>query len=1799
MQKLFRSEWYLGLVLLTAPLNTWGAYPTPNIILNGAFTLDGAGATIDASTLPATTGYFLMSGTLSISNVTFQNFSTVGGIGSGGGAALGGTLFINSGTAVTLNNVNFYGSSAIGGQGGSGSLGGVLNNLFVPTMDGTNGQNGGNANPLSPYTNYGNGSEGGNGSTGGDGVNGFGGNGGSGGNGGDGAPTSVQTLVALAEQAKAAYDLASETTEDALLATEISAAAIAANAALIYNLDPALLGYPAAVSLAEDLIIGALGTIAAKVGTDIGASAALVAATTAFEVASTVTAYQVSGTSGIGGNGGNGNVGGAGSFGFGGGSGGNGGNGGDAVATSVAFGGLAGNGGKGGDGGFGGGGGLGGTAGMHGADGTGAGAPFNGFLPASEGPGGLGGFGAGMGSTGNGTLNGQGGSGGSGFGGAIYLGEGSTLTISGNSSFCGNAVQGGHSLNGGTSGAYAGTDIFMRTGSTLTLDPGAGNTISFLGSIADDSGTTLGTTDSTGAGASLTVLSGLVVFDGTNTYSGQTLVIGGVLQAEDGVGINPISNINLSGGVFQGHGTLQRFLGTGPNKLQFAGGGVSSGFSSAEGNFEVTLNCGETLIWNTTPFFLTNGANLLLGSTSAADNATLTNNIDLGGASRTILATGNAGNTNQSILSGVLSDGSLIFGDLTHTGTLVLSGASTYTGTTEIAGGTVLLTGSLASPNVSVDAGATLQVTNSGLINTTALTVNGTFNLTANDQIATLSGSGTINLNGGTLTLNSGAFSGVVAGVSGLTKVTPGTLTLSGANTYTGTTALEDGTLLLTGTLQSQTINISPGAVFNNTSAGLSTTTAITDNGSLLMGGNQTIGSLFGNGVVSLNATTMTVGSGDFAGDISGNAASGLIKNTPGTLTLSGNNTYTGITEVAAGSLILQGTLASPTVNVDLTGTLEDVNGGLASGTVLTDNGLFILDVDNTIATLNGSGAVNLNGGTLTVGNGVFSGPITGTNPTSGITKVTAGTLTLSGVSTYVGPTMVNGGTLLLTGALASQTVNIAAGATLQDQSGGLSNLATVTNNGTLVLDSDNTIAALINSGTINGVNTLTAATYLLQNGSIINANLGSGTLTTTGTVNLNGTSAASIVNVSLGSTFNLNGNQRLSSGANVNVAGTLNVNGPAQTINTLNGTGTVFASAFQIQNGGTFSGQFSAAAFVVGGGVLNFNGATSFTESVTIDNGAEWSLTNGTVAQNAVDVVVQAGGILNVATGANLTTGNNLINNGLVQLDTTGSIKAVDIITGGGSTIIVPDSSKLTYTLLTGNGTINSLGNTFVNLATVGGNLTFLNNFTNEGVLSPGTSPGVITILGNYNEAGEYLIEIDNTVPVLGYDQVRVGGSANLLPSSDFNVQMTSTALVIGNVFQVIANGSGAPIFVSGTLGSLTLEVDMLPANPSAILFDNATGQIIVTGINPFTPVVPGKNPFFTIGCNANQNAAAKAIFEAALLGTDEINTNTVAGQLAKAILQGNFCDNLSFFTPTFYGAFADFAFAGDRALANQIWDRVSVFANLPKNCCPRITAFTGYLQTDARRIHKVNLVRRDLFGGLDYSTCRGFSVGAAISDVMGDLKSTQSLGKGDIDGIAGLVYLRKNLGAYLMAYGTVSGSTLVNHVRRPTIGGHVKSRGTLSSVTGNLALLYKGWTRNWFSFSPRANLMYSQAYANHFKEKGEIAALHGSDFNANFLTGELGFSALFSTLDFSLEAIAGVEHPFFSNRDDLDIYVVSSPSIEYSLDLPHAAKTRFNGGLNLGFRIGKIASLYGSYKVITGGDWDHQFDAGLRICL
>lgn len=133
-------------------------------------------------------------------------------------------------------------------------------------------------------------------------------------------------------------------------------------------------------------------------------------------------------------------------------------------------------------------------------------------------------------------------------------------------------------------------------------------------------------------------------------------------------------------------------------------------------------------------------------------------------------------------------------------GLLTLSGANTYGGGTTITAGRLAAAGGSAIPN-----GGTLTVEE-----------NGTLQLDSDETIGSLAGSGTISLGGSRLTLGENGvdteFSGSIGGTGGLTKQAECTFTLSGANTYSGATSVDAGTLLLTGTAPGSDVTVASGA---------------------------------------------------------------------------------------------------------------------------------------------------------------------------------------------------------------------------------------------------------------------------------------------------------------------------------------------------------------------------------------------------------------------------------------------------------------------------------------------------------------------------------------------------------------------------------------------------------------------------------------------------------------------------------------------------------------------------------------------------------------------------------------------------------------------------------------------------------------------------------------------------------------------------------------------------------------------------------------------------------------------------
>ena len=449
-----------------------------------------------------------------------------------------------------------------------------------------------------------------------------------------------------------------------------------------------------------------------------------------------------------------------------------------------------------------------------------------------------------------------------------------------------------------------------------------------------------------------------------------------------------------------------------------------------------------------------------------------------------------------------------------------------------------------------------------------------------------------------TLTVNDSGtdtFAGVMRddpagnGILAIGKSGAGTLILTAANTYTGGTTINAGTLQL-----------GDGVTSNGSVAG-----DIGDNSALVF--------------ANPNAQT-------YSGGLFGSGA--VTKTAPGTLTLSGSNSFTGGLTVQQGTLSIStinnahtvGSLgANSSVTLSLNGqtAMLDFSGGTAFSNMpftLTAGGKSVFQVDSATTNLNLTGILS-GGGTLT--------------------KTGAGTLTFGSRNTYAGSTTVNNGTLATT------------------TTGGLGNGLLVVNGNsgatsTLSLGSNQSVASL--SGTVVA-------------GSSARVNVGAGT--TFNVAQATNTTFAGAVALANGSTGGAGG------ALNKSGVGTLEIDGGI----TLGNNSTLAVSGGKLRlnvNSGTSNVGSGATANISGSAVLELAGSTSALGS-TLPN-SRVAITNTSNA--AAGLLISAGnqqvggingaGKTQVNAGASLTAdhiiqsaliiGGTSSNRGLVAIDASDS---------------------------------------------------------------------------------------------------------------------------------------------------------------------------------------------------------------------------------------------------------------------------------------------------------------------------------------------------------------------------------------------------------------------------------------------------------------------------------------------------------------------------------------------------------------
>ncbi len=457
---------------------------------------------------------------------------------------------------------------------------------------------------------------------------------------------------------------------------------------------------------------------------------------------------------------------------------------------------------------------------------------------------------------------------------------------------------------------------------------------------------------------------GTWILGGANTYAGITNVNAGTLQVTGNLqsGTYGAALTIASGATFQYGGGGQTLNGV----VGFGGGTLSK----------------------------VGGADLILTNNG---NAYGTLNISAG----RVFINNNAGAL-SSVATVALTGGSLVFGTTgTYNNAITVSSGANISARAARSLSNVTLPGS----------GSVIFNNDDSVTSTLAITNNQTLSGTLSVQV------------GGGATPGVATLSGIISGASGaITKTGTGTLALSGANTYTGTTTVSAGLLSLGNALalQNSTLDTLNSIASSSATTGLQTTvTALTLGG---LSGDKNFASLFNggaNGYNTLTALTLNPGSlatPSYSGNIgNGNGSMTLTKAGAGTQTLTGANTYTGATTVAAGTLalgasgsfdnsaiIVVGNAGSSSTVLDVTakssfsfGSGQTVKGigtiNIGSGKSVTIAG--ILAPGNSIGTINETGNLILTG-TLQTELGT-----PGATPASGLSDRTAvtGNLTLTG----------------------------------------------------------------------------------------------------------------------------------------------------------------------------------------------------------------------------------------------------------------------------------------------------------------------------------------------------------------------------------------------------------------------------------------------------------------------------------------------------------------------------------------------------------------------------------------------------------------------------------------------------------------------------------------------------------------------------------------------------------------------------------------------------------------------------------
>jgi autotransporter-associated beta strand protein len=1050
-------------------------------------------------------------------------------------------------------------------------------------------------------------------------------------------------------------------------------------------------------------------------------------------------------------------------------------------------------------------------------------------------------------------------------------GNGDTTTVSGVISACG-PTGNECSAASGTSGG----SLFKEGTGTLTLS----GVNTYTGATVVSGGTLLiagaGTLGATGATkAQLQMLAGTLDLGGTTQLTGELSTFGGSIvngalnSTAYTLGGGFISASLTGGGAVTQDGVGTTTLaatntyagGTTINSGTLEAAHVSGGTIDALGGGGITINSA--------------------GALRSSVNGTLGNGITFNDSSVGTLSA--AAGTTLTLTGGLFlnPDSVTTFGTPTDTGTVLMNplGISPSSTASVVVGGGILRAGSN-------ELGGALGVIQSTTVNAGATLDFADFTA----AVRNLQGAGSVVTGvapGTTLTLSvdaatSSEFSGVISGAGKVSITGSGTMILSGDNTYGNGTTIAAGTTLQLG--NGSTAGSIPGDVANG--------------GTLVF--NRSNNYVFG-GIISDNG---------------GNAGS-LIQNGGGKIALTADNTYSGGTTIAAGTLQLGNNtttgsiLGNVTNNSTLafnrsnsyqfdgvisgsgavqqngpgTTTLTAVNtyagtttisagvlalsgaGSIANSSGVIANGTFDISATTagtSVKNLSGAGIVTLGGQTLTLTNaaGTFAGAIGGNG---GLVKQGAGLFVLSGANTYLGGTTVEGGNLRVNGSVAS-AVNVQSGATLSG-TGSVGGLVTVQSGGTL------------SAGQSPGTLTLGA----------LNLNAGSTSVFELGSPGVVGGPTNDLVNVT----------------GNLTLGGTLSVNAPSAGYYRLFNYGTLTPSNFATITGSTngtpvvltnVPNQVNLSIAAAGQRIQFWDGADQTGNGVVNGGTGTWNATNtnwtGAPGQATInDQWRSSVGVFMGTAGTVTVTGAQAFDT--LQFSTTGYV----LNAGAGGQLQLSGLSG-TGTINTDSGVVATINTPIVNgssqsLTKVGGGtlvLTAANSYTggttiSGGALQLGNGGASGSIIGNVTDNAVFAINRSDAFTFSGV--ISGTGAFNQIGTGSTTLTNTNTytgpTTVSAGTLNIAAGGSiTSDVTNNATFNNAGTVTGSLSTGGTASNSGTITNGLFNSGTMTNSGTINGGVSNASNNATATLNTTATSVINGGLLNAATLNAQ---GQINGAI--------------------------------------------------------------------------------------------------------------------------------------------------------------------------------------------------------------------------------------------------------------------------------------------------------------------------